>query len=51
MGEQGGESIHKTFNGLKRTMQNIRDPLKQLEAVVKQHFTDIQPEIIREIGI
>lgn len=44
-GEQGGESIHATFNRLNVTMGGIRNELSKLMAVMKEHQTRCAPEI------
>ena len=44
MGEQGAESIHAYFNGLKRTY-SVYDPypVKQLKQMMKEHLLHIAP--------
>ena len=44
-GEQGGESLHATFNNLNRLHWNQRNPLKRLCLTMKSHFTEICPTI------
>ena len=44
-GEQGGESIHAEFNKLERTAWGVRDPVKQLMVIMKEHHLKTAPEI------
>ena len=44
MGEQGAESIHARFNGLLRTYATIRNNVKKLEYIMKEHLTSIAPQ-------
>ena len=44
-GEQGGESLHETFNNLNRLHWNQQNPLKRLCFTMKSHFTEICPTI------
>ena len=49
-GEQGAESIHRVFNKLTATHSGVRNELNQLHSVMKQHLTDVSPEIQNEIS-
>ena len=46
MGEQGAESIHSYFNGLKRTFQSTPDPVKRLRQMMNEHILHIAPSNI-----
>lgn len=44
-GEQGGESVHAEFNQLQVSVRGIRNPLKQLMALMREHHTKTSPVI------
>ena len=43
MGEQGAESIHAYFNGLKRTFHSTPDPVLRLRRMMNEHLLHIAP--------
>ena len=49
MGEQGGESTHKTFNELKRRYRGMPDPVKRLSSMMKAHLTATHPQVSQHI--
>lgn len=48
MGEQGAESIHRYFNGLKRTFSSIPDGVQQLNCLMKEHYVHVAPANIAQ---
>ena len=49
LGEQGAESVHARFNSIRKNYVNIPSRLKQLEAIMKEHFCQICPDnIVRQ---
>ena len=42
-GEQGAESIHNVFNNLERTYCAIRNPLKRMKCMLKEHQLQVSP--------
>ena len=49
LGEQGAESVHAQFNSIRKNYVNIPSRLKQLEAIMKEHFCQICPDnIVRQ---
>ena len=44
-GEQGVESVHKTFNRLTLTHNGVRNSLAQLMSIMKEHQTHCSPEL------
>ena len=49
MGEQGGESAHKTFNELTRRYGGMPDPVKRLNSMMKAHLTATHPQVSQHI--
>ena len=45
-GEQGAESIHRVFNSLKRTYNNIKNPPDRLRSMIMAHFLQNSPKNI-----
>ena len=43
MGEQGAESIHTYFNGLKRTYNSIPDRVDRLRHTMREHLLHVSP--------
>ena len=43
LGEQGAESIHASFNSLKRTFRSIPDGLSRLKQMMSEHHLHIAP--------
>ena len=39
LGEQGAESIHAKFNGIRRNFVNMRNPVDRLSAILIEHLT------------
>lgn len=48
MGEQGAESIHAYFNGLKRTFQGIPHPVTKLKRIMSEHLLHVAPVNVAE---
>lgn len=49
LGEQGAESVHARFNTIRRNFVNMRNRAQRLEAIVREHHTQICPDnIIRQ---
>lgn len=46
LGEQGAESIHAKFNGIRRNFVNMRNPVERLNAILTEHLTQVCPNII-----
>ncbi len=46
LGEQGAESIHAYFNGLRRTYQTMPDGVQRLHQMMKEHFIHASPHNI-----
>lgn len=44
-GEQGCESVHKTFNKLMTVHAGVRNDLKRLMCVMKEHITSCSPAL------
>ncbi|KAL5479228.1 hypothetical protein EMCRGX_G022724 [Ephydatia muelleri] len=49
LGEQGAELIHAKFNRLGLAFAPIRDRVKQLQCIVKEHLLSIEPQIVAAI--
>ncbi|KAL5489078.1 hypothetical protein EMCRGX_G018128 [Ephydatia muelleri] len=49
LGEQGAESIHAKFNRLGLAFAPIKDKVKQLQCIVKEHLLSIEPQIVAAI--
>ena len=49
LGEQGAESIHAKFNRLGLAFSPIKDRVKQLQCIVKEHLLSIEPQIVAAI--
>ena len=48
-GEQGAESFHAKCNRLGLAFAPIKDKVKQLQCVVKEHLSSIEPQIVGAI--
>ena len=48
-GEKGAESFHAKFNRLDLAFAPIKDKVKQLQCVVKEHLSSIEPKIVGDI--
>ncbi|XP_033104581.1 uncharacterized protein LOC117107132 isoform X1 [Anneissia japonica] len=48
--EQGGESIHASFNQRKRTVAGMHDRLAQLTSMMRSHTLLTQPNILQKIA-
>ena len=46
LGEQGAESIHARFNSIRRNFVNMQNGVSRLEAILKEHLTQVCPENI-----
>ena len=46
-GEQGGEGTHRLFKKLRKTHSGIKQPLSQLEAMMKDHLVATHPQILK----
>ena len=46
LGEQGDESIHAKFNRLGLAFAPIKDKVKQLQCIVKEHRLSIELQIV-----
>ena len=44
-GEQGGESIHPEFNGLRSTYASVKPATKRLRVMLEQHHMKVQPVV------
>ena len=44
MGEQGAESIHTSFNSIKRAYLGIPNKIERLLCVVQEHHLRVEPE-------
>ena len=44
LGEQGAESIHASFNALKRTHSGIPDSLRRLKQMMVEHHLRVAPD-------
>ncbi len=44
LGEQGVESIHARFNGIRRNYVNMRSPVQRLAAILTEHLTQVCPD-------
>ena len=44
LGEQGAESIHAYFNGLRRTYAGIPDRVKRLKHMMAEHLLHVAPQ-------
>ena len=49
LGEQGAESIHAKFNRLALAYAPIRDRVKNLQCIVKEHLLSIEPQLLAAI--
>lgn len=49
MGEQGGESTHKTFNQLQRRYRGMSDPVRRIGSMIRSHLTSTHPCINQSI--
>lgn len=49
LGEQGAESIHSKFNRLSLAFAPIKDKVKQLQCIVKEHLLSIEPQLVAAI--
>ena len=49
LGEQGAESIHAKFNRLGLAFTSIKDRVKNLKCIVKEHLLSIEPELVAAI--
>jgi hypothetical protein len=45
-GEQGAESLHATFNKIRRSYMAIPDRVKRLKCVVKEHHLQVSPTLV-----
>ena len=46
LGEQGAESIHAKFIQLSLAFVSIKDRVKQLQCIVKEHLLSIEPRMV-----
>ncbi len=46
LGEQGAESIHAKFNGIRRNYVKMRNPVQRLAAILIEHLTQVCPQNI-----
>eukprot|EP00731_Ephydatia_muelleri_P009823 Em0005g409a len=49
LGEQGAESIHAKFTRLSLAFVSIKDRVKQLQCIVKEHLLSIEPRMVAAI--
>lgn len=49
LGEQGAESIHAKFNRLGLAFAAIKDRVKNLTCIVKEHLLSIEPQLVAAI--
>ena len=49
LGEQGAESIHAKFTQLSLAFVSIKDRVKQLQCIVKEHLLSIEPRMVAAI--
>ena len=48
-GEQGAESIHAKFNRLALAFAPIKDRVKNLQCILKEHLLSIEPQLLAAI--
>ena len=49
LGEQGAESIHAGFNSIRRNYSNMPNSVARLEAVMKEHLSQVCPTNIAKL--
>ena len=49
LGEQGAESIHAKFNRLALAFAPIKDRVKNLQCILKEHLLSIEPQLLAAI--
>ena len=43
-GEQGMESLHASFNSLKRAFGAMKSPIHRLKSMLKEHYGQVNPD-------